>query len=368
MVRASFCVLFALLAPAAFSQNEALFFKFDAIGASKVINYASETGIAPAECDITSTDVSAFAPGRFGSGALRGSNTGGTSTYSYVDTRWAPNVVGDFAVAFFMRERVAPGSATYLFGVPTGGSFRCFTGGAAGTGLRVTSAGTAPLNLDLTTDVQSLARTRWVHLSLTVDTSRSQAVWWIDGVPQSPITLAGGANFIANAGLRIGGQLSNGGYDLDDYRFLLRSATPLEIQSWAQRTEAKDAPYGTPCGAQLIAAGGEPTIGNANYHFNLGGVALSPGILSFGSSRSNFGGIPLPLDLGFLFPVLAGCGLESDFYFSIAFFSDAQGGASIAAPIPVDPTLAGATFYNQALFLLNGAEQTSNGVASSLGF
>jgi len=135
------CVLVALLSAPVLAQGEAIFYKFDGVGADKVVNYASHTGIAGPEGVISSTDVSAFAPGRFGAGALRGSNTGGTATYSIVETRWAPIVTGDFTVAFFLRERVAPGGATYLFGVPVALQFRCFTGGAARNGLRVTSAG-----------------------------------------------------------------------------------------------------------------------------------------------------------------------------------------------------------------------------------
>src|SRR5262245_53620853 len=89
------------LAIAAQGPQDALWFKFDEVGGGKTVNYASGAGLAPAEGVITTTDTTAFAPGRFGAGALRGGPGGGS--YSWVDTGYQPTFTGSFTVALFVK-------------------------------------------------------------------------------------------------------------------------------------------------------------------------------------------------------------------------------------------------------------------------
>ena len=63
----------ALLATIGTSQKDILYYKFDAIGAKKAINYASGSGIAPAEGRFLGT-TSKWAPGKFGGSLMGASN------------------------------------------------------------------------------------------------------------------------------------------------------------------------------------------------------------------------------------------------------------------------------------------------------
>jgi hypothetical protein len=234
----------------------------------------------------------------------------------------------------------------------------------------VTSAGTTPLDLNLTADIKTPAMTRWVHVALVVDTSRTQATWWVDGVAQAPIALSVGANLVSTLNFRVGAQNSTGTaapYDIDEFRLLQRAASPLEVRAWASRTQAADSRFGTGCNAALASVSGPPTLGNNAYGLGIGGTPFDPYVLSVGTSRVNFLGVPLPLDLGAVFPGLVACLWHSNLTLVFAGFTDNQGGATVPLPIPMDLSLDAASLYSQALILPTGFEASSNGFASSLG-
>ena len=127
--------LLALTASAVPAQSDVLYYKFEAGAGKKAINFAAGTGLAPAEGTFVNTypGGGSWALGKFGQGALLGSHfdpknpgTRNSAYYNYLNTGWLPKITGSFTVAWFMKERVNPGtSLSYLFsGV---GSFRCFS-------------------------------------------------------------------------------------------------------------------------------------------------------------------------------------------------------------------------------------------------
>ncbi len=356
-----------LLASAAVAQD-VLYYKFDETAGNRVVNYASRSGLAPHEGVITSTDTSAFAPGILGASALRGSATGGTAFHSFVDTGWNGSFSGSFSLAFFLKARNNPTSANYLCGNTQSGSFRCFTGGAVPNNIRVTSAGTTPLNLDMNADIRTPAATRWVHVALVVDSSTMTAIWYLDGLPQTTIPISVAPNVTTTTNFRVGAQNSTttaSQFDLDEFRFQLAAASPGEVLAWSRTTSARAARYGAGCGATLDSAGGEPTFGNNAFALTLQGAPASPFAVSLGTSRVQWNATPLPLDLGLLFPTLTGCRLESNLTIALSAATSGAGAGSIPLPIPNDPSMSGFTLWCQA-FGFGPTLQTTNGLAVGL--
>jgi len=363
----------ALLATIGASQKDILYYKFDAIGAKKAINYASGSGMAPAEGLFPGT-TSKWAPGKFGGSLMGASNA--LPDDNHVDTGWNGAFTGSFTVAWFQKQRVAPGSLlSYLFsGI---GSFRCFTNGVAGTGLWVRAWGpsaTTHPDIQLTTDVQTLSASKWLHIALVVDGAKNTATWYLDGTAQAPITLpaVGGASVSAGPGFRIGKHGPTGSYtyayDIDEFRFSNRAATAIEVKVWSLSSHGAQSAYGKGCGATLSAGNGNPSLGNAKYALNLKATPPAAYSMGIGNNRISMGGIPLPFDLGGINAALKGCMWESSSMFFLPGALTRSGTASVPIAIPQNPYLLGLTLYNQTVLLGGGGKlSTSNPHASSVG-
>jgi hypothetical protein len=346
------------------AQNEILYYKFDEAGGGRVTNFAPAASPAPEEGTVTSTDVSGFAPGRMGPGALRGGGPGGSS---FIETGWNGSFSGDFSAAFFMRQR-NPGTALmYFFGNNVGGGFRAFTNGVGGRGMILRNWGGTPADLATSRDLQALAAAGWVHVAIVVDTSRGVATWYVDGVPEPAIPIGSGANVPASPGFRAGAQLSATYYDIDEFRFLNRAASPVEVRAWSQQTTAADSPFGRGCGATLAASSGPPRLGNALYQLDLAGALARPYLLGIGTSRTTWFGVPLPFDLGAVFGALPGCQWEASLTLVFPGVLDVFGNATVGLPIPNDAALDGASIYGQGFIIVFAAEQTSNPIAIAMG-
>lgn len=347
--------------------QDILYYKFESNGGSRVINYAGGSGLAPREGTIVSTNVTQWAPGAFGSGSLQGAE--GPNNHNYVDSGWTGPLMGSWSMAWFMKERTPlPNTlAYYLFsGI---GSFRVFTSGAAGMGLRLGGWGGA--DLVLSTDIRTPAQTRWVHVAVVVDATALTATWYVDGVPQAPVPVTSGANLAAGSvGFLVGmhTRLTTGSFwDLDEFRLVNRAAVAPEVMSWANVDLAAEGAFGSGCGATLVASGGQPQIGNALYMQQVGAPAGSAFSLGVGLNRLNLGGLPLPFNLGTVFPGLGGCMWESSSNVFLNGVIGSGGTGMVPLPIPNNPTLVGAVLYDQATLLIGGSLQTSNPHASAIG-
>jgi len=224
----SFLPLLLCAAPAA---QDVLYYKFEENGGTNVVNFASASGIAPIEGTLIGGLQQRFAPGRFGIAALSGGINTSAANTTLVDTGWIPSWSNaSLSFAFFMKERAVPTSTSYFFYHGPSG-FRLFTGGVANRGLLLRNS---PEDIPLTTDVQTLAATNWLHVGLVIDAAALTATWYLDGVPQPPIPISGGSNVAANTTtFRACGFSTNGGvYDIDEFRFALRAVSPTEMQSW----------------------------------------------------------------------------------------------------------------------------------------
>lgn len=113
---------------------------------------------------------------------------------------------------------------------------------------------------------------------------------------------------------------------------------------------ARFAPFGTSCagtlGAPTLAQSGNipPALG-AVFGLTVDNMPNGVAFLSFGTSDALFGGLPLPLDLSIL--GMNGCSLYTEIVSTLQLIGLPS--ASIALPIPLDPTLLGGVIYSQAL-------------------
>lgn len=353
--------------------QDALWYKSDEAGGLKAVNYASASSLAPAEGTIFTTDTTAFAPGRNGPTSLRG-GPGSTTAYTYVDSGYNPTFTGSFTVAWFMKSRLGGSSTGHYFFTQGTGLFRIFTGTSlvSGSGLWCRAWGGTPADLTTTYDVITNSMTKWLHVALVVDATAMLATWYIDGVVQSTVPLTAGASIVTGTNpFRVNAYSTPasypGWYDVDDFRFSQRAALAVEILAWSKANLAADAPYGTGCGGASLAGSGGPTLGNPLYQMRITGSAGSLYSLGLGASRSALGAVPLPLDLGLLFPKLNGCNWECSADVTIA--GSLSGTSSLVIlSIPNTPALDGVALWNQALLVSGGVvNQSTNGLAVGIG-
>jgi len=385
----SLALLAALSAAPIAAQSEVLYYKFDAGDGGKVINYYSSTGLAPAEATITTTypGGAAWAAGMFGAGALLGSHfdpanptVRSSANYVSLDTGWVPNMTGSFTIAWFMKERAPLGTSLgYLFS--NNGSFRGFYNGVAYRGFMVRAWGGAPADLTLNDparpnpalpsfDVLAGAATKWLHVALVVDVPALTATYYIDGVALAPtIALTAPTNLVGTTPMLIGRHTSTGSsfmHDIDEFRFLLRAASPAEIKAWAARPEAAAGVYGQGCKGTLKAA--KPPVVPSAFQMDITGPVNGGGFLSIGLSRTKFGALTMPLDLGLFAPGLKGCMWESDLTASAAFALDASGVGAVVLPIPKSSLFFGVSLYNQGILYDKALNlYTTNGLAMAMG-
>lgn len=354
------------------AQSEVLYYKFEG-GGTKALNYAVGSpapGQGPITNTLTTAPVESFVPGQFGEALTSGIAVAPVQG-NWVTTGWAPNVTGDYSWAMWLRNsRGSPGPGlTYIAGIPTSGAFRIYSGssilltvgGAGGTTYYSTNA-----------NVYQLATAGWVHVAFVVDTTAMTATYYINGVPEAPDPLTALPN-IAGSDFNIGRQTPTNApsiYDIDEFRFLTRAATATEVQGWATLNGAGFSAFGAGCGGGLAAANGLPQVGNVN--FELGVTSNAPnavGVLALGISRTTWGALPLPLDLGLVFGApLAGCQLECSPDVTLTLVLDPAGATQQPFPIPPLPIFDGQSFYAQGL-LLGGPNglATTNPAAIAIG-
>lgn len=367
MLAARLLVTCSVLAVHTAAQGDVLHYKFDARGGDRVLNFESGPGTAPREGRIASSQPAAvWSPGRFGGGLAGLARM--PAMHARVETGWAPAVSGDFTCAFYMRlgGTATPPIDCDLLGVPVAGGFRMHVGTSVLMAESVEASNTVYAT---NANVAQLAALGWLHVAFVLDTNRSTATYYIDGMRDASFSIGGGAA-IAGPDFWVGQHLATRRgsiYDFDEVRILQRAATPLEIQAWVQDSGASDVAFGTGCGGALASMNGPPSLGNGSYAMAAGSLPNAVGLLALGGSRVAFNGIPLPLDLGLVLRSLRGCSwyTSSDLIFPFAL--DQQGGGAFALPVPGSQFLLYQPLYVQALFTDLASEQSTNAVALSIG-
>jgi hypothetical protein len=367
------------------NAQDFIHYKFDSNCTTEVVNYATGASALASNGVLQTNSASQFAPGKFGR-ALEG---GTASTYNRVITGWDPgtqNVTGSLTMAWFMKERTAPGSTlSYIMGAPSGG-FRLFTGGIAVRGLYqrvILVSGGNGINSTpqqdfylpaANADIQSLAAAGWVHVAMVVDATAMTADWYVNGTSVLRLNNVPGALINAPGPFQVGFYSNASYYDIDEFFMSFRAYLPAEIMAMSLAPRAGDGTYSSgiagQCGTgSLGSAGGRPVVPNALYRLTLNTAAVGPYALLVGTTRCSSGNLTLPFDLSPLGPFASGCWLLSD---SLATFAGVTSGAPVTIPMPVPSLsgLAGLDLYSQAL-VLNAAANTlvaTRGWAIGLGF
>lgn len=356
--------LASLGAPAGAQSAEKLYYKFEAGGLVRALNYAADN--TPNEGKVVTTNSQAWVTGKFGRFAMGGRESGKSI---YADTAWNGALSGDVSISWFMKARSSHGtSPSYFFsGV---NAFRCFTGGAAGKGLRL--AGWGGPDVTLNTDIQALAASGWVHVAILI-ASGNNVQWFVNGnqVQIDPIT----ANLSVSAGanpFRIGAHTdlsATTAYDIDEFRVVESWVGPATVAAWNNDSSAAHTVYGKPCGASISPFNSLPKLGNTSYGIDL---VAPPGAIccfGFGSNMIKFMGADIPFDIGNLVSAGAGCFIENSIDIEeILGTVPPSGRGGLRVPIPNNAFLKDLTFYIQGIYIdVNLKITAANGIAISIG-
>lgn len=275
-----------------------------------------------------------------------------------VDTGWNLDVAGSMTIGFWARFAPALGAATpgYVFGVDSGSSARCYyTGGR----LSIRGWGTVP-NVDSAVDPASLPG--WHHYAVVVDDQAGIASWYVDGVPDGPLT-----TFTAGTAQVQGGRFLIGGFgasdsrftrhfDLDDFRCYGRALTSNEIQGLLPSENPTTALFGDGCagptGVPLLeATGGVPTaLGNPNFMLRITGMQPGlPAYVNLGLKQSS--AAILPFNVGAVLDPYIGCSIDSLNDLIALGVSNLGGSGLVSLPLAADPALAHFHIYAQVMVL-----------------
>ncbi|MBL8898716.1 MAG: hypothetical protein JNM84_13850 [Planctomycetes bacterium] len=134
---------------------------------------------------------------------------------------------------------------------------------------------------------------------------------------------------------------------------LLRLEVRAALQSWNLYAPGLFLPLGPGCagtqGTPQLAGAGAPVLGGASQLLLSSAPQSRPFALILGFSKTSYGPLSLPFDLGLV--GAPSCALRTSIDVALNGWTDAQGQAGYAFACPVDPLLVGAHLYAQALCL-----------------
>lgn len=366
--------LLAAVAPLA-AQQQALYYKFDDFGATEVSNHGNHPDSPPfAGSPFGQLGDSTYTDGKFGDGALKASPFAGAS-FQGIESHWAVDHVGSFTVAWHLRNRssttFSPVSAFFSrpdadltqsgfllatsdFSQPTSDNNSIWLHGWGGPAI-----GFQP-----PTPLSSISG--WHHVALVIDAASNTASWYWDGNLEQSSSIPNGVVVPDNGKtMQIGGSSTNfvhcgNGFDTDEFRVLLRAATPLEIGGWVDHPSPSNGPVPVPDDSLDHPTFDVPFLGNDTYSLNVSGPPNQMAIVLFSEETvAPVSSLPI-LGLPGAFRVQP----------SVLLFgqTDATGQATIALPIPNFQVLEGYSFHTQAV-TVDGMVPTgiSAGVTHSIG-
>ncbi len=359
-----------LIASGVTAQDDIIHYKFEMGDGYRVINYAAdppagtEFGVLEFnESFVTLAD--AWGTGRYGGGLGASAILG-----AEVNTGWSNEVPEDVTIAcFFKIARPVPLSETFKMagfdgaGLAQVGPRLWFR---RGNGSQLDSVrfewrdnqGSGHEVVPLTgSDLYAQALAGWVHVAVNVDHSSGISRWFWNGAFAGADVLSSSINPPLSGtshGYRIGDR--DGFAIFDEFRISTRTVVTPEITTWALEQSAVAARYGERChpfGLPFVldgTQGGLPSLGNAAHELTVFGLPQATVGLIVGTSGVSIGGLPLPLDLGVVFPELAGCELgASNDIASFGATIAPNGSASFPLAVPSDPSFTGFPFYAQAI-------------------
>ena len=289
-----------------------------------------------------------------------------SSGYSYLPTGAAldplsagsggPGASPGFTVQWWYRP-AGPTTFGYLWGdnpwSGSGGTFRCFQNGAAGTGnliIRgpVTDNATTGAPLQNALDPQG-----WIHLACVVDSAKNTVTWYVNGAQNN----SGTANITGKGGdlkfMGYDGSTSPGAGQYDDIRIYNWARTAADVAADYTRNAIGTGPSGSPnvpdlgyyeceLPTRLVASGSPRPGGTVALDLTASGSANLPYQLgsSLGTGPTPIGNRSLDLSVDNLLVVTVGGYLPAIFA-NYAGTIDASGKASASVVIPAIPALVG---------------------------
>jgi len=332
--------------------QDILHYKFDAGCGTDVINFAdgSNVGSGTMVSTLANSPASSWTTGKWRGGMAGSSKTAPTGD-NYVNCGWnVGNFSGSFSISMWIRNK--PGNPQsiafgYLFGT-TGSSFRCFTG-ASGK-LFVGGWGGTPSNLVNAADLTTLLNKGYVHVVLVVDTSKSTATYYINGVADQPISLTGSVAF-SGTNFSVGkySTSTTSPMDFDEFLFTRKVLTAADVKRLGSSQQAGAGAFGTGNAGTLTPGGGRPSLGNVLFHLTIKDTSAVPFLLFIGSNRCKLSNTHnLPADLGTILPGFTGVTVYTDIDLITLSGVLTNGTATMRLPVPNDPNLAGFCVYLQA--------------------
>jgi hypothetical protein len=199
---------------------ELMYFRFNTVTAGVTPNDAPSGTRVCAGGTLNGTQTIGGA-GQFGAAAV---GVAGASSANNINTGWATNLPGDWTISLWLN--VPTSTATrYYFGDLNTSSLRCFSGGAAGTGLRLTGPFTINTTIPLTPGPTVV---HFVHNDAANTVSA-----YVNGVFDLSVSttagnLSGAGPFYVTAYSATNNCLDG---SMDEFRMYNRALSPTEIAS-----------------------------------------------------------------------------------------------------------------------------------------
>jgi hypothetical protein len=199
---------------------ERMYYKFNSANNNVVVNHAPAATQFGASGTLMG-NLSVGGTGQFGAG-LQGSAS--SSSTNYFNTGWNTNLSGSWTISLWLDVPTPP-TTRYYFGDNSAGSFRCFTGGVANNGLRLTG----PFTINIANIQPGPVVAHFVY-----DASAGTVSAYKNGVFETSINVSTSLTISSASGIfKIGGYSSSTGLDgsLDEFRMYNRALTAAEIAS-----------------------------------------------------------------------------------------------------------------------------------------
>jgi hypothetical protein len=226
IVRKAVCITALLVVSSAGAQTppvpDILWYEFNESGAS-LTNYASSP---PAGATTATINGAMTQSNAYSATALSLAGTGISGATNYVDTGWSLSTNGDWTMSFFTSNIPAPTSINYVFGDPAVTSFRCFTGGVAGTGNWLLR-GTGVTDVLVTGGADANQH----MITFVYDSTNAQIRAYLDGTLNN--TVAQGVIAFAGGSLHVGAYNTSPGLsgNMADFRFYNHALSATDISN-----------------------------------------------------------------------------------------------------------------------------------------
>lgn len=210
------------------SVPELLHYKFNGNVGADVPNLASAPPVGTTTATLmgaltqTGADLNAAGDGY----SILG--TGNSSSTDFLNTGWATSFPGSFTISFKTQNTSPTTNTSYIFGDVNAGSFRCFTGGVAGSSNWILRGNSITDTFANGAATVAPHRTTFVY-----DSTLGNIKSYVDGVLNSTVAQLAALNISGAGPFKVGGYSGSSGLLgtglLDDFRIYNRALSAQEV-------------------------------------------------------------------------------------------------------------------------------------------